>query len=294
MAGAIRKAVFPVAGLGTRFLPATRALPKELLPVVDRPLIDYAIAEARQAGIERLIFVTGLEANADMLKSHLNLPGDRRAVFEAKDPELGPALAAADLPPGVAVFVTQPQPLGLGHAVWCARELVGNEPFAVLLADDLMDADPPAIGQLIGAHGTTGGNVVAVEEVRSEDTARYGILDPGEAAGGLVEAKGLVEKPAPEDAPSTLGLIGRYVLLPGVFAELGRFERGAGGEIQLTDAMARMIGTAPFHGFKTLGRRYDCGTKAGFIAAQIGLALKDPALRGGVQESLRSEGREWE
>ena len=294
MAGAIRKAVFPVAGLGTRFLPATRALPKELLPVLDRPLIDYAIAEAREAGIERLIFVTGLKANADMLKSHLNLPGDRRAVLEAKDPELGPALAAADLPPGVAVFVTQEEPLGLGHAVWCARELVGDEPFAVLLPDDLMDADPPAIGQLIGAHGTTGGNVVAVEEVRREDTARYGILDPGEVAGGLVEAKGLVEKPAPEDAPSTLGLIGRYVLLPGVFAELGRFERGAGGEIQLTDALARMIGTAPCHGLGALGRRYDCGTKAGLIAAQIGLALKDPALRGGVQENLRSAGREWE
>ncbi|MCH8917584.1 MAG: UTP--glucose-1-phosphate uridylyltransferase [Proteobacteria bacterium] len=294
MAGAIRKAVFPVAGLGTRFLPATRVLPKELLPVVDRPLIDYAIAEARAAGIETLIFVTGLDANAELLKSHLNLPGDRRAAFEAKSPDLAPALAAADLGPGVAVFVTQEEPLGLGHAVWCAREAVGDEPFAVLLADDLMDADPPAIGQLIGAHGTTGGNIVAVEEVRAEDTARYGILDPGEAAGGLVEVKGLVEKPAPEDAPSTLGVIGRYVLLPGVFAELGRFERGAGGEIQLTDALAAMIGTAPFHGLGALGRRYDCGSKAGFIAAQIALALKDPALRGGVQEILRGAGREWE
>lgn len=294
MAGAIRKAVFPVAGLGTRFLPATRVLPKELLPVVDRPLIDYAIAEARAAGIETLIFVTGLDANAELLKSHLNLPGDRRAAFEAKSPDLAPALAAADLGPGVAVFVTQEEPLGLGHAVWCAREAVGDEPFAVLLADDLMDADPPAIGQLIGAHGTTGGNIVAVEEVRAEDTARYGILDPGETAGGLVEVKGLVEKPAPEDAPSTLGVIGRYVLLPGVFAELGRFERGAGGEIQLTDALAAMIGTAPFHGLGALGRRYDCGSKAGFIAAQIALALKDPALRGGVQEILRGAGREWE
>ncbi len=294
MAGAIRKAVIPVAGLGTRFLPATRALPKELLAVVDRPLIDYTIAEAGAAGIETLIFVTGLEANAVALKSHLNLPGDRRAAFEARAPELGPALAAGDLPPGAAVFVTQEEPLGLGHAVWCAREPVGDEPFAVLLPDDLMDGHPPAIGQLIEAHETTGGNVVAVEEVRREDTARYGVLDPGEADGRLVEVKGLVEKPAPEEAPSTLGVIGRYVLLPDVFAELGRFERGAGGEIQLTDAMARMIGTAPFHGLQILGRRYDCGAKAGFIAAQIGLALKDPELRGGVQEHLRSEGREWE
>jgi UTP--glucose-1-phosphate uridylyltransferase len=294
MAAAIRKAVIPVAGLGTRFLPATRALPKELLPIVDRPLIDYAIAEARASGIETLIFVTGLESNADVLKSHLNLPSDRRAALEAKSPEFGPVLAAADLPPGAAVFVTQHEPLGLGHAVWCAREEVGDEPFAVLLPDDLMDGDPPAIGQLIEAHGATGGNVIAVEEVTREDTARYGILDPGEIEGRLVEIKGLVEKPAPEDAPSTLGVIGRYVLLPGVFAELDRFERGAGGEIQLTDAMARMIGAVPSHGLQTLGRRFDCGAKAGFIAAQIGLALRDPALREGVQEQLRQEGREWE
>jgi UTP-glucose-1-phosphate uridylyltransferase len=294
MAAAIRKAVIPVAGLGTRFLPATRALPKELLPIVDRPLIDYAIAEARAAGIEMLIFVTGLEANAEILKSHLNLPGDRRAALEAKSPDLGPVLAAADLPPGAAAFVTQDEPLGLGHAVWCARELVGEEPFAVLLPDDLMDGDPPAIGQLIEAHGTTGGNVIAVEEVTREDTARYGILDPGKAEGRLVEVKGLVEKPAPKDAPSTLGVIGRYVLLPGVFAELDRFERGAGGEIQLTDAMARMIGAAPFHGVQTLNRRFDCGAKAGFIAAQIGLALKDPVLREGVREHLRKVDREWE
>ena len=259
--------------------------------MVDRPLIDYAIAEACAAGIEKLIFVTGLEANADILKSHLNLPRGRRAALEAKAPELGPALAMADLPPGAAVFVNQDKPLGLGHAVWCARGEVGDEPFAVLLPDDLMDGDLPAIGQLIEAHSTTGGNIIAVEEVSREDTVRYGILDPGEQDGCLVEVKGLVEKPVPEDAPSALGVIGRYVLMPSVFTELNRLERGAGGEIQLTDAMARMIGAAPFHGLQTHSRRFDCGTKAGFIAAQIGLALKDPTLREGVQEHMRNEGR---
>lgn len=294
MAGAILKAVFPVAGLGTRFLPATRAVPKELLPVVDRPLIDYAIAEARAAGIETFIFVTGFQANADLLRSHLNLPGERRAALEAKAPELARAMAAADLPHGGAVFVTQDEPLGLGHAVWCAREEVGDEPFVVLLPDDLMDGDPPAIGQLIEAHHKTGGNVVAVEEVSREDTARYGIVDPGTADGRLVEVKGLVEKPAPENAPSNLGIIGRYVLQPDVFAELGRFDRGAGGEIQLTDAMARMIDVAPFHGLKTSCRRFDCGAKSGFIEAQIGLALRDTELRGVVQEHLRRESGEWE
>lgn len=291
---AIRKAVIPVAGLGTRFLPATRALPKELLPVVDRPLIDYAVDEGRAAGIETFIFVTGLQANAEMLRSHLHLPEERREALQAKAPELAPDLAAGDLPPGTAVFVTQDEPLGLGHAVWCAREEVGREPFAVLLPDDLMDGAVPAIGQLIEAHGKTGGNVVAVEEVSREDTARYGIVDPGATDGRLTEVKGLVEKPAPEKAPSTLGVIGRYVLLPGVFAELDRFERGAGGEIQLTDAMARMIGAVPFHGLKTDCRRFDCGSKAGFIAAQIGLALEDAELRTAVQEHLRREGGEWE
>jgi UTP--glucose-1-phosphate uridylyltransferase len=269
-----------------------------LLPVVDRPLIDYAIAEARAAGIETLIFVTGLDANALALKNHLNISVERRAAFEANAPKFVADLAGADLPPGMAQFVTQEEPLGLGHAVWCARNLIGDEPFAVLLADDLMDGDRPAIGQLIEAHETTGGNVIAVEEVRAEDTMRYGIVDPGEVAGSLndgpmVEVKGLVEKPAPGEAPSRLGIIGRYVLLPGVFGELGRFERGAGGEIQLTDAMAAMIGTEPFHGLETLCRRFDCGVKAGFVAAQIALALNDSALREELEAQLQRAGLQW-
>lgn len=290
----IRKAVFPVAGLGTRFLPATRAVPKELLPVVDRPLIDYAIAEALAAGIETLIFVTGLQANAELLKSHLNLSHERRAAFESKSAELAAAMAAADLPSGTTVFVTQDEPHGLGHAVWCARREVGDEPFAVLLPDDLMAGESSAIGQLIEAHDRTGGNIIAVEEVSHDDTRRYGIVDPGAVEGPLVEVKGLVEKPAPEEAPSTLGVIGRYVLLPGVFAELDRFERGAGGEIQLTDAMAHMIGAVPFHGVRTDSRRFDCGGKAGFVEAQIGLAMRDPELRAAVQEHVRRDAGEWE
>ncbi|MDX1484706.1 MAG: UTP--glucose-1-phosphate uridylyltransferase [Alphaproteobacteria bacterium] len=294
MAGAVRKAIFPVAGLGTRFLPATRAVPKEMLAIVDRPLIDYAIAEAQAAGIETFIFVTGLKANADSLRAHLNLPDDRRAALAAKSTELERAMAAADLPAGAAQFVTQEQPLGLGHAVWCARELVGDEPFAVLLPDDLMVGDTPAIGQLIEAHGKTGGNIVAVEEVPRAETARYGVLDPGDSDGPLTVVNGLVEKPAPEDAPSTLSVIGRYVLLPDVFAELGKFEKGAGGEIQLTDAMARTIGRVPFHGLKTTCRRFDCGAKGGFIAAQIALAMKDPGMRAAILDQVRREGGEWE
>jgi UTP--glucose-1-phosphate uridylyltransferase len=289
MAGAIRKAVFPVAGLGTRFLPATRALPKELLPIIDRPLIDYAIAEARAAGIETMIFVTGLESNAAQLRSHLNLPDDRMAALASKSADLGRAMEAADLPPGAAQFVTQEEPLGLGHAVWTARELVGDEPFAVLLPDDLMDCDPPAIAQLVAAHEKTGGCVVAVEDVPREDTQRYGVLDPGAVEGPLVEVRGLVEKPKPEDAPSTLSVIGRYVLTPEVFDELAHFERGAGGEIQLTDAMAKLIGTKPFHGLRTEGRRFDCGSKGGFIAAQIGFALKDAEIRDDVLRQMETE-----
>jgi UTP--glucose-1-phosphate uridylyltransferase len=289
MPAAIRKAVFPVAGLGTRFLPATRALPKELLPVVDRPLIDYAIAEARAAGIETLIFVTGLESNAAALKSHLNRPPDRMAALAGKSEELGRSMAEADLPEGTALFVTQDEPLGLGHAVWCARELVGDEPFAVILPDDLMDAEQPAIGQMIEVFEETGGAVVAVEEVPREDTRRYGVVDPGAVQGRRVEVRGLVEKPAPEDAPSTLSVIGRYVLPPEVFAELARFKRGAGGEIQLTDAMAMLIGECPFHGLKTESRRFDCGAKSGFIAAQVAYALKDPEIRDDLLDLMRRE-----
>ncbi len=230
-----------------------------------------------------------MESNAFALQSHLNLPDDRRAALAEKSDALGAAMAAADLPDGAAVFATQPEPLGLGHAVWCAKDAVGDEPFAVLLPDDLMVGDPGAVSQMVAIHEKTGGNVVAVEDVPREDTARYGVLDPGAVDGDLVEVRGLVEKPAPEEAPSTLSVIGRYVLLPEIFAELERFERGAGGEIQLTDAMARMIGTVAFHGLRTGNKRYDCGSKAGFIAAQIGLALEDPEIRDDVAAQIRAE-----
>lgn len=289
MPGAIRKAVFPVAGLGTRFLPATRAVPKELLPIVDRPLIDYAIAEARAAGIDTMIFVTGLESNATALRNHLNLPPDRMAALAEKSDALRRAMEDADLPAGAVQFTTQEEPLGLGHAVWCAREAVGDEPFAVILPDDLMDAEKPAIGQLIDVFEETGGAVVAVEDVPREDTARYGVLDPGEVVDRRVEVKGLVEKPQPEDAPSTLSVIGRYVLPPEVFDQLSRFETGAGGEIQLTDAMAKLIGERPFHGLRTISRRFDCGSKLGFIAAQIAYALKDPEIGEDIAKHIERE-----
>ena len=294
MAAAIRKAIFPVAGLGTRFLPATRAVPKELLPILDRPLIDYAVAEAKAAGIETFIFVTGLPSSAEVLHNHLHLPADRRTALGAKDAQALAAMEDTGLPPEAMAFVTQDEPLGLGHAVWCARDAVGDEPFAVLLPDDLMDADPPAIGQLMKLHGESGGNVLACEAVTPAETARYGILDPGAVDGRATEIKGLVEKPAPGDAPSRLGVIGRYVLLPGVFGKLARLDRGAGGEIQLTDALAAMIGEVPFHGLEVLGRRFDCGSKEGFIKAQLGFALKNRALRPAVLDYLRAEGGEWE
>lgn len=292
MASAVRKAIFPVAGLGTRFLPATKAVPKELLPVVDRPLIDYAINEARAAGIEEFIFITGrLEA---LLRAHLSMPDDLEAALAAKDMALARALRAAEIAPAAIHCVPQGVARGLGHAVNCARALVGEEPFAVLLPDDLMDCDPPCIGQLIEVHKDTGGNVVAVEQVPRELTRRYGVLDIASEDGRRVEVRGLVEKPAPDDAPSTLSIVGRYVLLPGVFDFLAREVTGAGGEIQLTDAVASMIGTAPVHGFRFQGRRYDCGSRHGYVEAQIGMALRHDNIRETVLRSLRAASGDWE
>jgi UTP-glucose-1-phosphate uridylyltransferase len=292
MAQPIRKAVFPVAGLGTRFLPATKAVPKELLPIVDRPLVDYAMAEARAAGIETFIFVIG--RNADALAGNFSLTDELEAALTAKDPALVAALRAEEPPAGSVHFVRQDEPHGLGHAVWCARDLVGDEPFAVLLVDDLMDTDPPCIAEMVAVHDETGGNVVAVQDVPRADTARYGVLDVGADDGRLAEVRGLVEKPAPEDAPSTLTVVGRYVLLPEVFEHLEQHERGAGGEIQLTDAMAKMIGTAPFHGLRFKGRRFDCGSKGGFLEAQVTFALKRDDLRAPLAAFLRREEGEWQ
>ncbi len=272
MAKRVRKAVFPVGGMGTRFLPATKALPKEMLPVVDKPLIQYAVEEAEAAGIEEFIFVTGrgksaIEDHFDYsfeLQNILNERGKKREIE---------AISGPILKPGQVAYTRQQEPLGLGHAVWCARHLVGEEPFAVLLADDLVMADTPCLKQMVDAYAGTGGNLVAVMDVPREHTDRYGILDVGAETGRLVEVRGLVEKPRPKDAPSTLSVIGRYILQPEVFGYLDRQEPGAGNEIQLTDAMARMIGQMPFHGLRFEGRRFDCGDKAGFLEANIAFAL---------------------
>lgn len=269
----VRKVVFPVAGLGTRFLPATKVVPKELLPVVDRPLVEYAIEEARAAGIDQFIFVNGRGKSAieDYFDRAYEL--EDNLAQKKKTAELG--LLQATLPgPGSASFVRQQAPLGLGHAVWCARHLVGDEPFAVMLPDDLVSGNPGCMAQLVEAYQKTGGNVVAVEEVPREHTNRYGILDIASEDGSLVAVKGLVEKPDPSVAPSNLSIIGRYVLLPEVFGHLDRHEKGAGGEIQLTDAMAKMIGARPFHGLRFKGKRYDCGDKIGFLEATVALALE--------------------
>ena len=281
----IRKVVCPVAGLGTRMLPATKVIPKEMLPVVDKPIIQYALEEAFESGIEEVIFVTGRGKSA--IEDHFDRAYELEDTLQRKDKvkELGDL--AAWLPkPGAVSYTRQQEPLGLGHAVWCARHLVGDEPFGVMLVDDLMRDDVPSIKQLMDAHERTGGSVIAVEEVPREHTRRYGILVPGEDDGQLVEVKGMVEKPRPDEAPSNLSVIGRYVLLPEVFRHLDRQETGAGGEIQLTDAMARMIGSSPFHGLRFRGRRYDCGDKLGYLEAQIACALERDDLRSGVGDLL--------
>jgi UTP--glucose-1-phosphate uridylyltransferase len=277
---AVRKAVFPVAGLGTRFLPATKAMPKEMLTVVDRPLIQYAVEEAREAGIEQMIFVTGRGKSA--LVDHFDVAYELQATMEERGKSLD-RLASTRCVPGSIVSVRQQEPLGLGHAVWCAREIVGDEPFAVLLPDDLMWGKPGCLRQMMDAYAKVGGNIVCAEEVAPERTASYGIITPGASDGNLTEIKGLVEKPKPEAAPSTLGIVGRYILQPEVMRILDRQERGAGGEIQLTDAMAGLIGTQPFHGVTVTAKRYDCGDTAGFVLANLALALERddiaPAIR---------------
>jgi UTP--glucose-1-phosphate uridylyltransferase len=276
----------PVAGLGTRFLPATKTMPKELLPVVDKPLIQYAVEEARAAGIDQICFVTGRGKTA--LVEHFDIAYELEDTLRARGKkELLALLDDMRVPHGSIMTVRQQEPLGLGHAIWCARAFIGDDPFAILLPDDLVLADTPCTKQLAEAYAETGGNIVAVVEVPREHTNRYGILDIGKDDGRLVEVKGLVEKPAPADAPSNLSIIGRYVLLPDVIEHLGRHERGAGNEIQLTDGMARMIGNTPFHGLRYEGRRFDCGDKLGYLEAQIAYALKRDDLAGGVRGFLK-------
>ncbi|MDC0361350.1 UTP--glucose-1-phosphate uridylyltransferase GalU [Alphaproteobacteria bacterium] len=278
----IRKAVFPVGGLGTRFLPATKAMPKEMLPVVDKPLIQYAVEEALAAGIEQIIFVTGRGKSS--IEDHFDFSYELQDTL-LKRGKLDALTVATEMVnrSGSVAYVRQQEPAGLGHAVWSARHLVGDEPFAILLADDLVMSKQPCIGQLVDVYNETGGNALAVMDVPREHTERYGVLDVGADDGRLAEVKGLVEKPAPSVAPSTLSVIGRYVLLPEVFDILASQKKGAGGEIQLTDAMARMVGSAPFHGLRFEGTRFDCGDKIGFLEATLAHALSRDDLGGDVQ-----------
>ena len=282
----VRKAVFPVAGLGTRFLPATKAMPKEMLTIVDKPLIQYAVEEAMEAGIEQIIFVTGRGKGA--LEDHFDISYELEATMTARGKSLA-AIAGIRQTPGSPVYVRQQEPLGLGHAIWCAREIVGDEPFAVLLPDELMVGG--FMAQMMEAYRRTGGNVIGALEVPDSETDKYGIIAPGARDGRLTEVAGLVEKPRPGTAPSNLMIPGRYILQPEVMRVLNDQTPGAGGEIQLTDAMAKLIGHQPFHGFTFDGQRYDCGDKAGFIQANLALALArediGPAVRAFAADLLR-------
>lgn len=269
----VRTAVFPVGGQGTRFLPATKAVPKELLPVVDKPLLQYAVEEALSAGIERMVFVTARGKGA--LEDYFDIAGELVASLKAKGKTAELAvLEATQLEPGRVVYVRQQEPAGLGHAVWCARAVVGDEPFAVLLPDELLwSPQAPCLKQMNDAYARVGGNVIAVLEVSAEHTDRFGIVSPGATDGLLTEVKGLIEKPKGV-APSRLAAIGRYILQPECMTHLSAHKRGVGGEIQLTDAMAELIGVQPFHAFTFTGQRFDCGDKAGYVTANIALALE--------------------
>jgi UTP--glucose-1-phosphate uridylyltransferase len=283
MSNRVRKAVFPVAGLGTRLLPATKAVAKELLTIVDRPLIQYAVDEAREAGIEQMIFVTGRGKSSlvDYFDMAFELETTMREAGKSLDP-LKPARTEF----GEIVAVRQQQPLGLGHAVWCARHIVGDEPFAVLLPDDLMAGTPGALKQMVDAWEEVGGIMLCTEEVPAEKTKSYGVLAPGRVDGDLTEVLGLVEKPDPKDAPSRMAVMGRYILQPEVMSVLDKGERGAGGEIQLTDAIAGLIGKLPMHALKVDSVRHDCGDKAGFVIANLAMALERDDIAPKVREYL--------
>ena len=281
----VRKVVFPVAGLGTRMLPATKVLPKEMLPVVDKPIIQYALEEAAAAGAEEFIFVTG--RGKTIMEDHFDRAFElfETLAKKAKTKELAEVERAVPNA-GEVVYTRQQEPKGLGHAVWCARHVVGDEPFAVMLVDDLIDAETPCLAQMVEAQARTEGNLLAVMEVPQEHTSRYGVIDPGASDGRLTEVKGMVEKPKPEVAPSRLAVIGRYLLMPEVFAVLDAQKPGAGGEIQLTDAMAALIGRQPFHGYRFEGRRFDCGDKLGYLEAIVAMASRRADLQPGFAEML--------
>jgi UTP--glucose-1-phosphate uridylyltransferase len=290
----IRKAVFPVAGLGTRFLPATKAMPKEMLTVVDRPLIQIVVDEAREAGIEHLIFVTG--RNKSVIEDHFDKQYELESTLRKRGKSIELTLLEQDLPSaGEASFTRQQEPLGLGHAIWCARNLVGNEPFAVLLPDMIMKAEPGCLKQMVDVYNTRGGgNVLAVEETAWENVHRYGIVAPKNWHDNHFTVTGMVEKPSREGAPSNLIISGRYILQPEIFAEIEKQEPGAGGEIQITDAMIRLMQHQPFHGLKYHGVTYDCGDKIGFLSANVAFALEHetlgPAFRSALEQTISVHG----
>lgn len=271
----VRKAVFPVAGLGTRFLPATKAVPKEMLPIVDSPLIQYAVDEAREAGIEQMIFVTGRGKSA--IEDHFDIAYELEHTMTSRGKDVS-VLASTRLTPGNCVYVRQQEPLGLGHAIWCARDIIGDEPFAIFLPDEFMRGTPGCMKQMVDAYQQIGGNIISVLEVPRNDVSSYGVISPGASNGAVTEVLGLVEKPKVEDAPSNLIVSGRYILQPEVMHILEGQEKGAGGEIQLTDAMAQMIGQQPFNAVTFDGNRYDCGSKIGYIEANLALALQRPDM----------------
>ncbi|MDF1620455.1 UTP--glucose-1-phosphate uridylyltransferase GalU [Pseudothioclava nitratireducens] len=282
----VTKAIFPVAGLGTRFLPATKSIPKEILTLVDRPLIQYAIDEARAAGIKEFIFVTSRGKSA--LEDYFDdAPELERALRKKNKTDLLDTLQTTNMDSGAIAYVRQNRALGLGHAVWCARKLVANEPFAVILTDDVIAAEKPCLEQMMEAYAETGGNVVAAMEVPHEKTSSYGVLDVSEDMGSMVKVKGMVEKPKAEDAPSNLAVIGRYILTPNIMRNLNKMKQGAGGEIQLTDAIAEEISAGnPVYGYRFRGQRYDCGSKAGFLQATVAFGLAREDLRDEFSEYL--------
>ncbi|OYU20361.1 MAG: UTP--glucose-1-phosphate uridylyltransferase [Rhodobacteraceae bacterium PARR1] len=274
----VTKAIFPVAGLGTRFLPATKSIPKEIMTLVDRPLIQYAIDEARAAGIKEFIFVTSRGKSA--LEDYFDVaPELESALRKAGKDQLLDILKETNMDSGAIAYIRQNRPMGLGHAVWCARRLIGNEPFAVLLPDDVIAAEKPCLAQMVDAYEQTGGNVVAAMEVAPEKTSSYGVLDIAEDMGSIVKAKGMVEKPKAGTAPSNLAVIGRYILTPKIMTNLNKMKQGAGGEIQLTDAIAEEVKSGKVFGYRFRGQRYDCGSKAGFLQATVAFGLARPDLR---------------
>lgn len=277
MSKPVKKIVFPVAGLGTRFLPATKAIPKEMLPVVDKPLIQYAVEEALEAGIDQIMLVTG--RNKQVMEDHFDHAFELEKILQEKGKQEALEISRSMLlPEGSIQYVRQMRPLGLGHAIWCARHFVNGSPFAVALPDDLIKGKPGALKQMVEAYSQIGGNIVATMDVPLEDTSKYGVITPGTHSGNLTEVKGLVEKPNPDDAPSTKAVVGRYILQPEVMQHLASKHVGAGGEIQLTDAMAKLIGEQPFHALDFEGQRFDCGSKIGWLTANLSLAAEDAEM----------------